>query len=234
MAAAPTSRRATRPLAAAALAAVVFLAVMAARGALGDGEATGAEAADAVPVEDGVGPAREADGIPTGFARSREGARAAGIAYTATLAQRLLYLEPHEAEAVVGAVAATAASDALASKAATDLTSVREALSQGTGVTWWIVQPLADKVEAYSGERARVSVWLVRVLSRTGVVVPQSSWLTESVDLVWERGDWRLWSSTTTPGPSPVLDGSDMPASAPVFDADLTGFELLDRTLAAR
>lgn len=233
MAAAQTPRRTARPLAVVAITAVVFLAGMAARGALGDGEATGAQAA-VVSVEDRVGPAREADGIPAGFARSREGARAAGIAYTATLAQRLLYLEPHEAEAAMRTVAATASSDALASKAASDLTSVREPLSQGTGATWWVVQPLAIKVEAYSGERARVSVWLVRVLSRTGVVVPQSSWLTESVDLVWERGDWRLWSSTTTPGPSPVLDGSDMPASASALDADLVGFELLDRTVAAR
>lgn len=234
MAAAPTPRRALRPLAAAAIAAVAFLSGMAARSALGNDEAADAHASDTTPAEQSDGPTVEAHGVTTGFGRSRQGARAAAVAYTATLAQRLLYLEPDEAEAAVRTIAATASRDGLASKVATELAAVREPLSQGTGATWWVVRPLAAKFDSYGPDRARISVWLVRVLSRTGVVVPQSSWLTESVDLVWERGDWRLWSSTTTPGPSPVLDGSDMPATAAVFDAELAGFELLDATLVER
>jgi hypothetical protein len=91
-----------------------------------------------------------------------------------------------------------------------------------------VVEPLAAKVEAYTADRARVSVWVVRVLSRQRVVVPQSSWVTEAVELVWEGGDWRLWSDESTPGPTPVLDGSDVPASAAELDSELTGFELLD------
>ena len=91
----------------------------------------------------------------------------------------------------------------------------------------------AAKVEAHTTDRARVSVWMVRVLSRPGVVVPQSSWVTETVELVWEDGDWRLWSDESTQGPTPVLDGSDLPASAAELDVDLTGFELLDPAVAA-
>lgn len=221
-----TRSRSLRPFAAAGVAAAVFLAGMAARGALG----AGGEATTAPP---DVAPAAEPVSETRGFERSRPGARAAAVAYTATLAQRLLYLEHNDADSAIREVAASASADTLAAETADDLKAVRDGLTVGVGATWWVVQPLAVRVDAYAPERARVSVWLVRVLSRQGVVVPQSSWVTESVDLVWERGDWRLWTTTETPGPTPVLDGSDMPASAAGLEEDLAGFELLDESVVA-
>src|SRR3546814_14503259 len=71
------------------------------------------------------------------------------------------------------------------------LQAAREPLASGTGATWWVVEPLAVKVEAYTPDRARVSVWMVRVLSRPGVVVPQSSWVTETIGGASWRG--RVW-----------------------------------------
>ncbi len=231
-------RRPFRPLAVAGAAAIIFLGGMAARGALvdraGDDAQAAAPAATASPEAVGPGPAREVDGAPAGFARTRAGARAAAIAYTATLSQRLLYLEPAAAEAAVRAVASDASEDALVVDALDSLDAARTPLTEGSGATWWIVEPLAVKVEAFSTDRARMSVWLVRVLSRQGVVVPQTSWVTETVELVWEDGDWRLWSDTSTPGPTPVPDGSDLPSSAAELDAELTGFEVLDPVMAAR
>jgi hypothetical protein len=222
-------------LAVAGAAALIFLAGMAARGAVG-GEPSQPQAAPPTPAvsgRPGPGPTREVDGAPAGFARTRDGARSAAIAFTATLSQRLLYLDPEAADSAVRAAAADAFADALAADAQAALAAAREPLTAGTGTTWWVVQPLAVEVEAFSPERARVSVWLVRVLARQGVVVPQSSWVTETVELVWEDSDWRLWSDTSTPGPTPVLDGSDVPASAAQLDAQLAGFELLDAGEAA-
>lgn len=234
----PPDRRPFRSLAAAGAAAVVFLGGMAARGALRDranGSAQASPPAVASPAAAiGPGPTADIDGAPAGFARTRAGVQAAAIAYTATLSQRLLYLEPAAAEAAVRAVAADASEDSLTADALDALHAARQPLAEGTGATWWIVEPLAVKVEAFSDDRARASVWLVRVLSRQGVVVPQTSWVTETVELVWEDGDWRLWSDTSTPGPTPVLDGSDLPSSAAELDAQLTGFELLDPTVTAR
>lgn len=226
-----------RSLAVAGAAAVVFLGGMAARGALVDRAASDAQApapaAASQPHAVGPGPTGDVDGAPAGFARTRAGAQAAAIAYTATLSQRLLYLEPAEAEAAVRAAAAEASEASLTADALNSLGAARQPLAEGTGATWWIVEPLAVKVEAFSTDRARVSVWLVRVLSRQGVVVPQTSWVTDTVELVWEGGDWRLWSDTSTPGPTPVPDGSDLPTSAAELDAELTGFELLDPAVTA-
>jgi hypothetical protein len=228
-------RPVVRRLAVAGAAALVFLAGMAARGAVGDRDASQPQA-EAAPTDEAPatpGPTREVGGAPAGFARSRDGAQAAAIAYTATLSQRLLYLDPPAAEAAVRAISADASAGTLTSDVLAGLQAVREPLLAGTGATWWVVEPLAAKVEAYTTDRARVAVWLVRILSRQGVVVPQSSWVTETVELVWEDGDWRLWSDESTPGPTPVLDGSDLPASAAQLDADLTGFELLDPAVMA-
>lgn len=231
--------RSLRRLAIAGAAALVFLGGMAARGALGDRpdshpQANEPAAPASAPEAVGPGPTREVDGAPAGFERSRAGAEAAAIAYTATLSQRLLYLEPADAEGAVRAVAARASADTLATDTLAGLAAARAPLEVGTGVTWWIVEALAVKVEAFGTDRARVSVWLVRVLSRQGVVVPQTSWVTETVELVWEEGDWRLWSDTSTAGPTPVPDGSDLPASAAELDAALTGFELVDPAVEAR
>lgn len=220
--------RHTRRLAAAAVAALLFLAGMAARGALDDRH-DGAQEAEAPAAPGAANPPGSNNEVenPAGFAHTREGARDAAIAYTATLSQSLLYLEPDAAGAAVRAIAADASADTLVNDALAALDAAREPLVDGTGPTWWAVRPLAAKVEAYSPQRARLSVWLVRILSRQGVVVPQSSWVTETVELVWERDDWRLWSDTSEPGPTLVLDGSDMPASAAELDQELTGFELL-------
>lgn len=220
-----------RSVAVAGAAALVFLAGMAARGAVDDRPP---EAAPSVLVEEaarslGPGPTREVNGAPAGFAHTRDGARSAAVSFTATLSQRLLYLEPAEVDAAVTAAAAEASAHTLAADAATALTAAREPLGSGGGTTWWVVAPLATKVEAYALDRARVSVWLVRVLSQPGVVVPQSSWVTETVELVWERGDWHLWADDSAAGPTPVLDGSDLPASAGELDSALSGFELVDQ-----
>jgi hypothetical protein len=216
----PHRRPITRWLAVASLAAVAFLAGMATRGTVGTRSPGGAEAATAAQPA-GSESERVDAGAPGGFGRNREGAETAAIAYTAGLSQRLLYLDPDAAEAAVRSVAAEASADAL-------VTDVLTALAPGHATTWWVVQPLATRLVAYGDDRARVSVWTVRVLSQAGVAVPQSSWVTETVELVWEHGGWRVWSDETTPGPTPVLDGSDLPASAAELDRELTGFRLVD------
>jgi hypothetical protein len=206
---------------------------MAARGALGDRAGSDPQAAAATAALPAAGRGAEQANTIAGFARDRAGAADAAVAYTASLSQRLLYLEPADAEAAVRDVAAAASADTLVADTRAALAAAREPLAAGSGSTWWAVRPLAVKVEAFSPQRARVSVWLVRVLSRQGVVVPQSSWAIDTVELVWEDGDWRLWSDITTAGPTPVLDGSDLPASAAQLDSALSGFELLDAEAAA-
>jgi len=41
---------------------------------------------------------------------------------------------------------------------------------------------------------------------------------------VWERGDWKVWSETITPGPAPALDAGAAPASHEQLDQALSDF----------
>jgi hypothetical protein len=127
-------------------------------------------------------------------------------------------------------VVATSAAGAIEADPAEVVRAVGEAqaaLAAGQGDTWWSIAPLAVRVDAYDHDRARVSVWVVRVLSRAGVAAAQSSWVTTTLELVWERDDWRVWSSADAQGPTPVLDGADPPSTAAGLNERLQGFELI-------
>jgi hypothetical protein len=206
-------------------AALLFLAGMAARGALSSSPSSRPPAAFAV---DDPGPRRAAAGMPVGFAHSERGALAAALTYTTIVPQRALYLRRDEVNAAVDAIAAPGASDSLRAQVLADFDQVQPRLAVSPTTTWWTVTALAAHTDAFTADRARLSVWVLRVLSKQGVVAPQSSWATVTVELVWANDDWRLWSQTTTPGPTPTLDASDAPATAAGLDARLAGFTLVD------
>ena len=84
---------------------------------------------------------------------------------------------------------------------------------------------LATRVDAFAPSRARVAVWSVGVLNRTGVVAPQAGWTTSKFELVWERGDWKVWAEDVAPGPTPMLNEGAPPATDDEFDAAVRGFE---------
>lgn len=94
----------------------------------------------------------------------------------------------------------------------------------GSGPVVFRQAVVVSRVEAWSPERARVSVWHVGVLARDGVAPPQAGWATSSYELVWERGDWKVWSATVVPGPAPILNDSTAPATARELITALTGF----------
>ena len=57
-----------------------------------------------------------------------------------------------------------------------------------------------------------------------GVAAPQAGWTTSTFDLVWERGDWKVWAESIAPGPAPALNGGVAPATSVELDAKLDGF----------
>ncbi|HEX9991551.1 MAG TPA: hypothetical protein VGB14_01350 [Acidimicrobiales bacterium] len=138
-----------------------------------------------------------------------------------------MYATPEQVVDIVTATSADGATEASPAEVSASVTEAQAVLVGGFGTAWWIVAPLAVRVDAYDGDRAQVSVWVVRVLSRAAVASPQTSWAVTTLELVWERGDWRVWSSDDSPGPTPEPDGSDRPATATQLDERLDGFELV-------
>lgn len=180
-------------------------------------EATGAAAVDV------AGPTAVVEGVPVGFARTEAGAVAAAASFVCT-GQALLDMSPQSAERAIRELAAAASADELVSGHLDQLAGAREVLAAGNGPIVYRQSAIAWRVQAYDRNRARVAIWNVGVLSREGVAPPQAGWATSVVDLVWERDDWRVWGETVTPGPTPIADDSDAPATSAELHSGLDGF----------
>lgn len=174
-----------------------------------------------------TGPAGEASGVPVGFSADEPGAIAAGIVYS-TASQRWLYFTDEEIEAAIAEIATPVAAPRLADDVVADISMAREQLAQSSGRIWWLVRPLAWRVDDFRGTEARVSVWTVTILSAAGVAAPQSEFLTVTLDLSWVDGDWRVDGVRDTPGPTPITGPHDQPWDAEPFDNALDGFTRMD------
>lgn len=189
--------------------------------------ASGAPAVGAAPsgAPDGPGPTGDRWGIPTGFARTEAGAVTAAVGYVLTGGE-LMAMPPTRVPDAIALMSAEASTGARVTEAQAKLGQLREVLAPGRGATRYLQAVLAVRVEAFSIDRARVSVWSVGVLSRDGAAVPQAGWTTSTFELVWERDDWKVWSEQIVPGPTPDLNASDRPATAADLEARLQGFTI--------
>lgn len=164
---------------------------------------------------------------PIEVTADKRGAIAAGVAY-ATASQRWLYLTDDEVRDAVAEIATPVAVERLAEKAVADVSMARDQLAQSSGRIWWLVRPLAWRVDDFRDTEARISVWTVTILSAAEVAAPQSEFLTVTFDLTWVDGDWRVDGARDTPGPTPISGPQDQPWDAEPFDEALDGFTRME------
>lgn len=172
----------------------------------------------------GGGEGAESSAMP---ARDETGAVAAAVGYTAA-PQGWLYLTDYEITAAVAEIATPEAARSLAAETVEEIRIAREELASSSGRVWWLVHPLAWRVESYSDDSASVAVWTVTLLAATGVAVPQTAWMTVTVDLAWVDDGWRVDAVRDRPGPTPMTGPQDDPWDAQPFDDALEGFTRLD------
>jgi hypothetical protein len=153
-------------------------------------------------------------------------AMAAAVGY-ASAAQRWLYLTDDQVNAEVSGLATPQAAPRLRDEVGTEVREARKRLGASPGPVWWLVRPLAVKVDRQAGTAMTVSVWLVTVLSAEQVAAPQSEWRTVTVDLEWS-GSWLVAAVRDRPGPTPSNGPKDQPWNAAPFAEALTGFTRLD------
>lgn len=175
------------------------------------------------PIASSAGPARvEAPGVPVGFAHDRRGALAAAVAYV-QLGDVVLSVDANTGADVLRRVSSRAAGDTFAESELAGFTQLQNALARGTGPSRLRVGVVATRIDAFAPDRARVRLWRVAVLSRDGMTNPGEQWATVTYDLVWEDGDWKIWSETVVPGPAPLPTDSRL-ATPQELDASLAGF----------
>ena len=170
-----------------------------------------------------LGPTRTVKGAPAGFAHNEAGARVAAASFVTT-GQALLDLDPLAAGQAVRQMASRAGGARQATDALQQLDSVRTQLANGTGRIMFRQAVIAWRVDTYTPDRARVSIWNVGVLARDQIAPPQASWAISTLDLVWEDEDWHLDAETIVPGPAPVLNNSAPAATAVQLVTALDGF----------
>lgn len=169
----------------------------------------------------------EGAGVPDGFARGEDGAVTAAVAY-ATASQRWLYLTDDEITTAVTGIATPVAAPRLAADVVSEIRTARDQLGASPGRVWWLVRPLAWRLDHHAADEARVSVWVVTVLSAAEVAAPQTEWMTVTIDLAWVEGDWRVDAVHDAPGPTPMTGPRDQPWDAEPFDDTLDGFTRMD------
>lgn len=169
------------------------------------------------------GPRSTTAGIPTGFARTETGAIAAATTYVRQ-GQRLLDLPTPDRISALHVIASRAGADGYLAHVSAALAELDGIQARGQGHLTWDVSVLATRVDAFSAERARVSIWRVGVLSVTGLTAPLAEWTTVDDELVWEQGDWKLWAETQTPGPTPAGHPDARPSTPSQLQAALAGF----------
>ncbi|MGE4426924.1 MAG: hypothetical protein AB7G37_10780 [Solirubrobacteraceae bacterium] len=129
-------------------------------------------------------PVRQVAGVPVGFSRTPAGARAAASTY-ATARARAILQAPTRRQAVLEAIGTRSfAAGVQRQERARDLAplAVHEEAD-------YLVAVLGSRVEVFTEGRARLTVWLVQVLAADTAA---GSFLTQTVDLAWIDGDWRL------------------------------------------
>ena len=168
--------------------------------------------------------------------RSRDGAVAAAVEY-ATLLSRLFPLDAARARRLAADAASDSYRPGLVAAVGAELVPLQRELAELPGATVHRQSVLATRVDSYPGRpagagRARVSVWVMLTLgqrtesgsaeSAGGQANAVASFGTVVLDVVWERGAWRLDGTAQRPGPTPLLDGR--PQTTDELSAALAGF----------
>ena len=212
-----------------------------ARQAVGTGPGTttvATTASDTVAEKSASDPERASilAGWPDGSAartdRSRTGARSSALLYVSSVQSQAVYAGAPADRSLLAVWLAPTAPPADLDQTLQELADAREVLTSGHGPVWWVVSPLAAHVVTATETRARVEVWLVRVIAsganESPGVVPAVSWTTSTVDLVWtDLVGWSVESVSDVPGPVPMAQSTAQPATSAEFVGRLAGFELV-------
>lgn len=162
-----------------------------------------------------VGPTRVENGVPLGYARTRDGAVAAASNFERVRSGPLLVSEEEYLRAIE-----TMATDEWKAQA---LDSGRAAVTIARdqfGAAFKIeTSPIRYRIISYSPSVARVSVWLVSVVSSADQRT-RDIWSTVEYELRWS-GDWRVAGAKSfdTLVPEP-FSGPNTPADSPLDNFD--------------
>lgn len=187
------------------------------------------------PKDTGPGPARPTtptgtkpvtnknDGIASGFAKTEQGAQSAAANFVVALNSDGMYNAEsrHKIIDAVYAPSVAASRKSNLDKAFSDAAALgRVGLKpDGTapkGMTFVSrANPVGAKTESFKGSTAKVAVWYSTLFGIAGTKSQNpvaESWYTNTFDLQWMNGDWKVTNFTQKNGPAPI--GRDQAAAS--------------------
>lgn len=162
-------------------------------------------------------------GIPSGFAHTDQGAQSAAANYAVALGGDGMFNTEtrHRIVSTVYAADAAGASQSQLDKVYTDPAFLKRIglLPDGTapkGLTFVSrTDPAGTKLDRFDGDTATVSIWYSSLfgLAGEGSTNPVTeSWYTNTFDMKWSSGDWKITGFQQKDGPAPV--GRDQAAAS--------------------
>jgi hypothetical protein len=167
---------------------------------------------------------------------TRDGAVAAAAQYASLLAQ-VWPMAAAQARARLADAATAAYRPRLVAAVSAQLVPMRAQAAALGGRTTYRQSVLATHLDADNSITdtssqpaavARVSVWTVLTIAQTGPAPDtddanaNGAFFTTWLDLLYERGAWRLTASTDRPGPTPLIEGT--PSTGTQMTHQLNGF----------
>ncbi|MFI5823817.1 hypothetical protein ACIA8I_32770 [Streptomyces rishiriensis] len=182
--------------------------------------ATSTTATGTKPVQSKTG------GIPSGFARTRQGAESAAANFAVALGSTGMFQKDsrHDlVDTVYTAATAAKLQTAMDRAYSADFLGKMGLDADGnapTGNTFVSrVVPIGTTAQSYSDSSAKVAVWYLGLIGMSGTTSTDpvtSSWKTWTFDLQWTDGDWKIVRDTQQDGPAPV-PGDDPAATSDVI-----------------
>ncbi|WKX71182.1 hypothetical protein [Streptomyces sp. XD-27] len=193
-------------------------------GSNGDGNGNGPKAEATAPTgERPVNGKNEVTGIASGFPRTEQGAQSAAANYAVALGSDGMF-KADRRHAIVNAIYAPESAPGRQAELDNAFTSEKVLANAGLdakgnapdGMTFVSrANPVGTKVEKYENGTAQVAVWssVLFGLAGEGSKNPVTeAWYTDTFDLKWVRGDWKVVKHAQKNGPAPV--GRDQAASS--------------------
>jgi hypothetical protein len=154
-----------------------------------------------------LGPAEVVDGIPHGWRHDSEGARAAAVAAVSVTGE-IATAGFITRDDLIESMASSAYAPELAALSSRQLEELSVELGEAGAAPSqlvWSEIPLRARTVSADARSAYVDVWSVLVIGVAGVGAPRQVWRTVTVEVVWERDDWRIDGWATAAGPTPAL-----------------------------
>jgi hypothetical protein len=154
-----------------------------------------------------TGPRTERLGVPVGWSRDANGARAAAVS-AVSLTGELAGAGFITRSDMIQVLASRRYAPTLADLSAAQLdTFIDDLAGEGLTPSQLLLHelPLTAVVESATADSAIVQVWALLIAGGDRLGSPRQLWRTVTVELVWEEGDWQVDGWKVRPGPTPAL-----------------------------